>query len=136
MNEHFSDIFYLKFHSFSPEKWEEICRDAFSKKYNWWIDHQPEWQRKQIDLPFDEIVKYLYTEKIHFSIIHRRGYENWNTENSWNKWHLEIGFCTLARKTKLPTTNIDIEGDLFLWIELDEKHIPYFIETYNLKEQI
>jgi len=126
MNRYFDDIFYLKAHKFSPKIWEKICRDAYSKCYNWWVDNQPGWKREQINISLDKILEYLYTEKIHFTIIHRRGYESFNTKDSFNKWHLEIGFCTMSRKHQ--------DGDLFLWIELDEKYIPYFIETYKLKE--
>jgi hypothetical protein len=133
MNEYHTDKFYLIARNFSPHTWEEICRDAKEKCFNWWIDHQPS-NRETIDMDFDEIIKYLYIEKIHFSVIHRRGYEEWNTDDSWYKWHLEIGFCTMARTNKLPTTDIDIKGDLYLWIKLDEKHIPYFIEKYNLEQ--
>jgi len=134
MDEYYKDIFYLVARDFSPHTWEEICRDAKDKCFNWWVDHQPGWTRKKIEMDFDEVLKYLYTEKIHFSIIHRRGYESWNTEDSWDKWHLEIGFCTMARKNTLPTTDIDIKGDLFLWIELNEQYIPYFIEKYKLEQ--
>jgi len=134
MNEYKHDIFYNIARDLSPHTWEEICREAKDKSYDWWIDHQPRWRREKIDMDFDEVLKYLYSEKIHFSVIHRRGYEECNVEDNWNKWHLEIGFCTMARKKKLPTTTIDIKGDLFLWIKLDESHIPYFIEKYKLKE--
>lgn len=127
MNEYVPDIFYLNVREFKPELWEKICRDAHSKCYNWWVDDQPEWTRKKIEMELDEILKYLYTNSIHFSVIYRRGYENWNAEDSCNKWHLEIGFCTLARQHK--------NGDLFLWIELDESYIPYFIDTYDLKSK-
>lgn len=133
MSRYIQDIFYLSSHGLSPQVWEEICRDAKDKSYTWWIDHLPGWRRERIDMDFDEILKYLYTGKIHFSVIHRRGYEDCNTEDSWNKWHLEIGFCTMARKNILPSTKLDIKGDLFLWIKLDEKYVSYFVEKYNLK---
>lgn len=134
MDNYHQDIFYYIARDFSPHTWEEICQEAKNRCYSWWIDHQPEWTRKTIEMDFDEVLKYLYTEKIHFSIIHRRGEESWNTDESWNKWHLEIGFCTLARKNTLPTTKLNIEGDLFLWINLDESHLPYFIEKYKLEQ--
>jgi len=120
MKEYRQDIFYNNSREFTPEVWEKICRDAHSKCYKWWVDDQPSWTRRKIDMSIDEVIKFLYNHKIHFSIIHRRGYDN-------RDWHLEIGFCTLARKDK--------NGDIFLWIELDEKYLPYFIETYKLKEK-
>jgi hypothetical protein len=133
MNDYKQSKFYLIARDLSPHIWEEICRDAKDKSYNWWIDDQPAWQRQKIDMGFDEVLKYLYTEKIHFSIVHRRGYPKENVKDNWNEWHLEIGFCTMIRRKKLPTTDIDIEGDLFLWIKLDEKYIPYFIDKYKLE---
>ena len=131
---YFHDRFYSIEIDLSPHTWEEICREAKELCYNWWIDHQPESTRKVIDMDFDEVLKYLYTENIHFTIIHRRGYEDWNAKDSWYKWHLQIGFCTMARKNKLSSTIQDIKGDLFLWIDLDESYVPYFVEKYKLKE--
>jgi len=126
MGRYYPDIFYRGFNEFSPAQMEEICRDAFSKCTNWWVDDQPGWTRRKIEMPFDEVLKYLYTHKIHFVIIHRRGYEEWNVEGSFDKWHLQIGFGTLNRNNP--------NGDIFLWIELDESNIPHFINRYKLKE--
>ena len=126
MNEYFYDISYLNAREFKPEQVEKICRDAYSKCYNWWVDNQPGWTREKINMSFDDVIKFLYTNEFLFNIIHRRGYEEWNTENSFNKWHLEIGFCTMGRK--------DPDGDIFLWIELEEKYIPHFITTYKLRK--
>ena len=134
MNDYKGDIFYNIARDLSPHIWEEICREAKDMSYHWWIDHQPSWQRETIKMDFDEVLKYLYTDKIHFSIIHRRGYEEWNKEESWQQWNLEIGFCTMSRKEKLPTTEIDIQGDLFLWIKLDEEHAQHFIQKYKLEQ--
>jgi hypothetical protein len=132
-NNHYQDIFYLKSRDLSPKIWEEICRDAKSKCYSWKVDHMPSWTRKEIDLDFDEALKYLYTETIHFSVIHRRGFENWKNKDTFpGEWCLEISFCTMARKKQLPTTPIKLEGDLFVWIYLDEKWIDYFLEKYKL----
>ena len=107
---------------------EEICRDAHSKCFNWWVDDQPSWTRRKIDMSLDDVLKFLYTRKIHFTIVHRRGYEKWNVEGGFDKWHIEIGFCTLDRK--------DENGDIFLWIEVDDKYLPYFIETYKLEQHM
>ena len=125
MDEYKKDIFYLNTREFSSELQEKICRDAHSKSYEWWVDNQPEWQRQKIDMSLDEILKYLYTENIHFTVVYRKGYESWNKPGSWQQWNLEIGFCTMSRKHK--------DGDLFLWIRLDEKYIDEFVEKYNLK---
>lgn len=135
MEEYKQHIFYKLKGDISPHIQEEILRDAKDKCYHWHIDHLPTWARERIDMPFDEVLKYLYQESIHFVIIHRRGYSPRDENDEWNKWYLEIGFSTLARTTKLPTTKIDIKGDLFLWINLDEKYIPYFVEKYNLEKR-
>ena len=117
MDQYNQDIFYQLSQDISPHIWEEICRDAFDKKYNWWVNDQPSWTRRKIEMHLDEVLKFLYSHKIHFSIIHRKGYRECDQ-------HLEIGFSTMNRKHE--------NGDIFLWIEIDEKHIPYFIEKYNL----
>lgn len=134
--EYFQDIFYTnKENEFPPKLQEEILRDAKDRCFKWWVDHLPTWQRQRIDMPFEEVLKYLHIEKpVHFVIIHRRGWEDFRPKDS-KEWCLEIGFCTLARKNKLPTTKIDIQGDLYLWILLDESHLDYFIKEYNLIER-
>jgi hypothetical protein len=126
MSTYFQDIFYRTIERETPELLEKICRDAYSKCHNWWVDDHPNGTRRKIDMTIEEILKYLYTHKIHFTIIHRRGYEDWNNDSCFDKWHLEIGFCTLNKK--------DPNGDLFLWIELDASFIPYFIQKYGLKQ--
>jgi len=127
MNEYKDHIFYKFTKEVTPELREKICRDAKDKCYHWHVDHLPTWSREKINMPFDEVLKYLYTEKVHFVIIHRRGYRD--------PHNLEIGFCTLALRDILPSTKVDVKGDLFLWINIDEKHIPYFVETYKLEKR-
>lgn len=131
--EYLHDIFYTnKNKKSSSELQETILRDAKDKCFRWWVDHAPTWTREEIDMPFEEVIKYLHIEKpVHFTIIHRRGWEGFKPKDS-NEWCLEIGFCTLARKNKLETTEIDIKGDLFLWILLDEEYLDYFIKKYSL----
>lgn len=134
-DQYFQHQFYVSKGDISPHIQEEILRDAKEKCYDWWVDHLPGMARQRIDMPFEEVIKYLHQEKVHFIIIHRRGYQPRDENDEWNKWYLEIGFCTLARRTKLPTTEIDIKGDLYLWIKLEESHIPYFVEKYNLEKR-
>ena len=114
MDKHFQDIFYLISKDNIPELQEEICRDAYSKCYNWWVDDKPSWIRRKIDMSLDDVLKYLYTNKIHFTIIHRKGYQS-EEKTQRIKWYLEIGFCTMNRNNK--------NGDIFLWIELDVTYI-------------
>ncbi len=125
MSDYKQSIFYDIQGNVTSDIWEGICRDAKSKSYYWWVDKLPGTTRERIEMSFDEILKYLHTDKIHFSIVHRRGFDHWNKAGDFNQWHLEIGFCTMTRNHK--------DGDLFLWINLDEKHIPYFIKTYKLE---
>lgn len=134
MDEYYQPIFYKSNLDLTPELQEKICRDAKDKCYEWWVDHLPSWSREQIDMPFDEVLKYLHTGTVHFVIIHRRGYKPRHENDVWNKWNLEIGFSTLARSNKLPTTKADIKGDLFLWIRVEEDYINYFVEKYKLKQ--
>ncbi len=92
----------------SFEQKKDLLNIAKEKSYNWWVDilESPCIYRKQIDMPFEEIMK-KFDNKCHFHIVHR----NLNTEN-----YLEIGFCTLN------------SPDYFLWILLDVELIP-FIEA-------
>ena len=71
-------------------------------------------------MSFEEVIKIFKETKrknLHIVFIHRRGYENWG-------YYLEIGFCTMDNHTE--------NGDIFLWIECQEKEIPYFVEKYKL----
>lgn len=113
------DIFYLSSRNLSPDIWEKICREALDKCYNWWTDYLPDWTRTRINIDIEYMMDILYTDKIHFNIIHRKSFDK----------HLEIGFCTLDSKFVKDGKH----SDVFLWILLDESHIPNFVEKYNLK---
>ena len=123
MSKFFQQIHYKGDHLFSPKEMEEICRDAFSKKFNWWVDQVSEWVREEIEMDFDSAINLLYKGPVHFSIIHKRGLEKWKNFKDKLGWFLQISFNTTYNE----------EGDIFVWIQLDEKWIPYFIEKYNLK---
>jgi len=120
-DQYFKNIFYESSTHFNLDEMREICIDAFSTCYNWWVDDQPKWARRRTNMKLDEALKFLYSHKILFSIIYRRGYSN-------QHWHLEIGFCTLDKD--------DENGDIYLWIELEDIYLTYFIEKYNLKERL
>jgi len=117
MSDYQQPIFYDSSYLSLEEK-EELCREAYSMCYHWHVDNQPGWTRERIDMPFEEVLRYLYSNKCHFVIIHRRGY--------FEKC-LEIGFSTLDRGS-------NVGGDIFLWLNLDEDKIPYFVNKYNLNK--
>lgn len=132
--EYFQDIFYLKSRNLSPDVWKEICIDAKSKCKQWNIDDKSTRGRRTINMSFKESLLFLNNNDIHFNVIHRRGYENWrNNEYFSNKWCLEISFCTMGIKNMPKNLTIKPEGDIFLWIYLDESYIGYFLNKYNLK---
>ena len=119
MSDYQQDIFYLSCRDLTPDVWEKMCREALTKCYNWWIDYLPDLSRKRIDIDIEYMMNILYTDKILFNVIHRRSFDKC----------LEIGFCTLDAKF----IKDGHHSDVFLWILLDETHIPYFVEKYNLK---
>ena len=125
MKHYFQHIFYTKEEGFSLELMEEICRDAYSKCYKWWVDEidcNTSWARQEINMPIEDIINLIYEESIHFTIIHRRGFKKENEKQYGNKWHIEIGFSALGPK------------NIFLWTNLEEDYLPYFIVKYNLKK--
>lgn len=116
------DIFYQT-DKLTKLKIRELFLEAKELSYNWWVDDQPTWSRRKIDLPFDDVLKIFddtVRKKLHITFIHRRGYLDW-------EHYLEIGFCTLARKRE---TEDNIKGDVFLWINVDIKHKDYLLKKY------
>jgi len=120
-NEYFNDIFHNT-KNLSLETKKEILKWSYERSNNFQFDVlrglKP---RETTDKTFEEGMEY-FTDDAHFSVIHRRGYENWNTPNNWNKWHLEVAFRTMSSK------------DYFMFIECDEKYVQECIEKFNLKE--
>jgi hypothetical protein len=119
------DIFY-KTSKLTKPKVRELFVEAKELCYTWWVDDQPDWQRRKIDMSFKDVLKIFDKtprKKLHIVIIHRRGFDYWDQ-------HLEIGFSTLARKKE---ENSNIEGDVFLWIRVDLEHKEYLLLKYNLE---
>ena len=121
MNEYHRDIFYSTKH-LSLEEMEALCRDGLEKSYEWWIDELLTAQRQKIEVGFDEMMlKLRENDKFqHFVVINRKGYEEWKDPDCfWNKhnWCMEIAL---------------IIGIYYLWIYLDVKELPHFIEKYKL----
>jgi len=115
--EYLPDIFYVT-SILSKNQFKKLMIEAKELSFNWWIDDQPTWTRRKIEMPFKSAINIFNKttrKNLHTTFIHRRGYENWEQ-------YLEIGFCTLSRKS--------INGDIFLWIEVDLKHKQYLLEKY------
>ena len=133
MDIHHQDIFYDTSKMGIRMK-KTILKDGKSKATAWRVDIldcSKSWQRKQIDMSFEDIMKKL-DKTSHYTIIHRRGYESWKDHRifpsdkmSISRWKLEMGFCTMG-----------VGPDYFLWIDLDESFIPYFVKKYNLKTML
>lgn len=94
-----------------------ILIKAKSFAYNWWVDIldcSKSITRKKIEMSFDEILN-KFVINSHFVI--KICSIDYNTEQPY----LEIGFCTMS------------DPSYYLWLCLDLKHLPYFINHYDLK---
>jgi hypothetical protein len=124
------DIFYDTTHLSIEEK-KNLLLDAKTKSFRWWIDkHNERSIRRRIKhARFKTMLKRL-DEKSHFVFIHRGGYANEQNNitmpKSLGRFRIETGFCTMGEQ----------DGDYFLFIDLDLKHLDYFIEKYNLNKRL
>lgn len=116
------DIFYNVSH-LSINKKKELLFDAKNKSYQWFIDKQDEHGvRQRIKYArFNTILK-LLDEKCHYVFILRGGGNGKKGNRCRYEFILEIGFCTMSRN----------DGDYFLFINLDRKHLQFFINKYEL----
>lgn len=90
--------------------------------YEWWtdkLDCSISSSRQRIDMSFEEIMAML-DQECHFVIIHRKGYLQ-NRDSGWNRWHVELGFCTMAGVS------------YYLWINVEEQHIDGLIKELQIK---
>jgi hypothetical protein len=118
-----NDIFFDT-GEFSLEFKIQILKRAHELSYHWWSDVLRSYQREKIeDADFDESIKSL-NEDSHFVIIHRRGYVEWNTEESWNKWKGEIAFRTLYSK------------DIFVFLYLTEENLYKLLEEFKITKTL
>lgn len=95
----------------------KILNEAKAMAYYWRVDEldcNVSFFRRKIEMSFEDIMK-KFKNNSHFVIIVRP--IDFVTE----KPYLEIGFCLLQ------------PHDYYLWLYLDLKHLPYFINTYDLK---
>lgn len=117
------DIFYDT-SKISKNQFKKLIKEAHGLCYNWWVDDKPTWTRRQIDMPLYKVLNIFHRttrRHLHLTVIHRRGFK-FETPN------LEIGFCTLARKSK--------NGDIFLWIQVDIEHMEYLLGKYGLFKRL
>lgn len=117
------DTFYDVSNLSIKEK-KELLLDAKKKSFRWHIDkHDEHGVRQTIKYArFNTMLK-LLNEKSHYVFINRGGnLENFNKRKSTHEFILEIGFCTMDRS----------DGDYFLFINLNKKHLLDLIEKYNL----
>lgn len=121
-----NDIFYNTEHLSINEK-KNLLIDAKEKSYAWFIDKHDEHSiRQRIKYArFNTMLK-LLDNKSHFVFILRGGTLNDINNNTKNKtihqFIIETGFCTMGKK----------DGDYFLFIDIDKKHLNFFINNYNL----
>lgn len=118
-NEFHRDIFY-KVRHLSFETKIEILEWTYEHSYDFHVDVLKDIARKKTNLSFDEGMEYFKPDS-HFVVIHRRGYDDWNTPESWNKWHLEVGFRSMC----------DI--DYFMFIYCDENLIDEAVKKFKLE---
>lgn len=128
MSYYVNDIFYDTTHLSIEEK-KNLLFDAKAKSFRWWIDKHDEYSiRKRVHRArFKTMLKKL-NKKSHFVFIERGGFINENNKHnkSLGRFIIETGFSTMAEH----------EGDYFLFIDLDKKHLNFFIEKYNLDKTL
>ena len=79
------------------------------------LDCSVSWGRRQIDMPYDDVMEKL-DDECHFVVIHRRGYTR-----DGDREYGEIGFCTMRGV------------DYYLWINLTVSDLNTLINEFNLK---
>ena len=103
--------------SLSLEMKKQIINETIKISTEWWVDIldcKTSFARKRIDMSLEDIMK-KFDDSSHFSIIHRRGYED--------PWYGEIAFRSWEPN----------EPDYFLWIKITENDLNRLIKKYNLE---
>ena len=118
----YQDTFYHT-KRLSLKKKKELLEDAKSRCQQWMVDACECWQRVPIKMSWEDIIAKL-DKSCHFVFIHRKGYDEHDPEMG-SEWFLETGFCTMAK-----------HPEYFLWVNCDQKEIPYFVEKYKLNQML
>jgi IS4 transposase len=113
---HYDTFYHTK--QLSIKRKKELLNEAKEKCFRWSVDKNELWVRVPVEMSWEDILAKL-DKSCHFVFIHRKGYEE--DQHGGDRWLLEIGFSTMAG---VP--------DYYLWVDLDEKEIPYFVEKYQL----
>ena len=122
------DIFYDTTHLSIEEK-KNLLFDAKAKSFRWWIDkHNESSIRKRVHRARFKTMLNRLNKNSHFVFIERGGFvsENKKYDKPLGRFIIETGFCTMG----------EFEGDYFLFIDLDKKHLNFFIEKYNLNKKL
>ena len=122
------DIFYDTTHLSIEEK-KNLLFDAKAKSFRWWIDkHNESSIRKRVHRARFKTMLNRLNKNSHFVFIERGGFvsENKKYDKPLGRFIIETGFCTMGEH----------EGDYFLFIDLDKKHLNFFIEKYNLNKKL
>lgn len=119
MSEYEHDIFY-NVSELDIEQRKAILLDAKDKCDGKWLvdvlDVSKSRSRQQIEMSFEDIMA-KFDSSCHFIFIHRRGFKGLHGE-----YLIEVGFSTMNKGP-----------NYYLWIQLSEDKLPYFIDKYDLK---
>jgi len=109
MLEYTHDVFYSDQLDYEDKR--DLIIKALERSYEWWADEiKNGGQRQKIDVTFEEQLNKMDENSL-FRFIHRKGFPD-------DKRYLSVVFNELAS---------------FLWVNMEEEHLQYFIDNYNLK---
>lgn len=122
------DIFYNTTHLSIEEK-KNLLLDAKAKSFRWWIDkHDEKKIRRRIKHGRFKTILDKMNNKSHFVFIDRGGFfdRKKSIDKSLGSFIIQTGFCTMTEQN----------GDYFLFIYLDKKHLNFFTEKYRLNKRL
>lgn len=110
MKEYLQDIFY-NVEALSQDERLELLKEAMFYSTEIRVDEIIGWQRQNVPDadPQEWLVNHLKPDSI-WRFIHRRGYNE--------TYYIQV---------------VIREMECFLWVDLKEEHLDYFIKKYNLK---
>ena len=116
MKQYLQDIFYDN-NNLSFDDKLALVREAKDMCYQWHADRIVGTQRRNYNPQpdFENYLKNFNEDNLLFRFIYRRGWP----DNDYQRWNLEI------------VLNNGLAGQ-FLWINVDQEKLDYFIEKYKL----